>query len=79
LVTHDKSVFYVNDGKKTYWNPKNHALLKKKGNGLSLHISDFLTEIDGHLKYEDNEACVIMKSGNHYDGWWKNEDLVKQV
>ena len=58
LVTHDESVFYANDGKKTYWGPKNHAPLRKKGNGLSLHISDFLTEIDGRLKFEDKEACI---------------------
>ncbi len=30
LVIHDESVFYANDGKKTYWDPKNHAPLKKK-------------------------------------------------
>ena len=30
LITHDESVFYANDGKKTYWDPRNHAPLKKK-------------------------------------------------
>ena len=79
LVIHNESVFYANDGKKTYQDPKDHASLRKKGNGLSLHISDFLTEIDGRLKYEDNEACITMKPGNHCDEWQINEDLVKQI
>ncbi len=55
--------------KKIYWGSKNHTSLKKKGNGLSFHISDFLTEINGHLKYENNKACVIMKSSNNRNRW----------
>lgn len=78
LVTHDEFVFYANNGKKTYWGPKDHAFLRKKGNRLSLHISDFLTEIDGRLKFENKEACVIIKPGNSRNGWWTNENLVKQ-
>jgi hypothetical protein len=53
--------------------------LRKKGTGLSLHVSDFLTEVDGRLKFEEEEACVIMKPGVNRDGWWKTDDLIKQV
>ena len=77
LITHDESIFYANDGKKTFWGPVKHQPLRKKGAGLSLHVSDFLTEIDGRLKFEQNEACVMMKPGVNRDGWWKTEDLVK--
>ena len=52
LVTHDESVFYANDGKKTFWEPTGHQPLRKKGADLSLHVSDFLIEIDGQLKFE---------------------------
>ena len=53
--------------------------LRKKGAGLSIHVSDFLTEIDGILRFENEEACVIMKPGVNRDGWWTSELLVKQV
>nr|CAG8622882.1 7196_t:CDS:2 [Entrophospora candida] len=66
MVVHDESIFYANDGKKTYWGPNNHIPLRKKGMGLSLHVSDFLTEVEGRLKFEEETACVIMKPGvNH--------------
>ncbi|RIA94839.1 hypothetical protein C1645_758920 [Glomus cerebriforme] len=61
LVTHDESVFYANDGKKTFWRPIGYQSLHKKGAGLSLHISDFLTEVDDQLKFEQEEACITMK------------------
>lgn len=79
LVTHDESIFYANDGKKTFWGPIGHQPLRKKGAGLSLHISDFLTEVDGRLRFEQDEACVTMKPGVNRDGWWKTEDLITQV
>ena len=44
-----------------------------------MHVSNFLTEVDGRLKTEENEACVIMKPGTNRDGWWKTDDLIKQV
>ncbi len=44
-----------------------------------MHVSDFLTEVDGHLKFEEEEACVMMKLGINRDGWWKTDDLIKQV
>ncbi len=44
-----------------------------------MHVSDFLTEVDGRLKFEQDEACVTMKPGVNRDGWWKTEDLIAQV
>ena len=69
LITHDESTFYANDGKKTFWGPVGHQPLRKKGAGLSLHVSDFLTEVDGRLKTEENEAYVIIKPGTNCNGW----------
>ncbi|MDW3631167.1 MAG: hypothetical protein QOK71_07005 [Nitrososphaeraceae archaeon] len=79
LVTHDESIFYSNDGKKFFWGPKGYMPLRKKGTGLSIHVSDFLTDIDGRLRFENEEACVIMKPGVNRDGWWTSELLVNQV
>jgi hypothetical protein len=79
LVVHDESIFYANDGKKTYWGPKDNVPLRKKGMGLSLHVSDFLTEARGRLKFGEDEACVIMKPGVSRDGWWTSKNLIEQV
>ncbi|RIA93145.1 hypothetical protein C1645_690960, partial [Glomus cerebriforme] len=79
LITYDESTFYANDGKKTFWRPVGYQPLRKKEAGLSLHVSDFLTEVDGRLKTEEKEACVLMKPGTNHDGWWKMEDLIKQI
>ena len=67
LVTHDESVFYANDKKKTFWRPIGYQSLHKKGAGLSLHVSDFLTEVNGRLKFEQVEACITMKSDVNRD------------
>jgi hypothetical protein len=58
-VIYDKSTFYANN-RKNFLGPIGHQLLWKKGVGLSLHVSDFLT-IDGYLKTEETilEACVF--------------------
>ena len=79
LITHDESTFYVNDGKKTFWRPVRYQPLWKKGAELSLHVSDFLIEVDEYLKTKEKEACVIMKLGTNHDRWWKTDDLIKQV
>ena len=52
LITHDELVFYANDSKKTFQEPVGYQPLHKKSAGLSLHVSNFLTEIDGQLKFE---------------------------
>ncbi len=44
-----------------------------------MHISDFLIEVDGRLKTEEKEAYIIMKQETNRDGWWKTDDLIKQV
>src|SRR6266540_213054 len=79
LITHDESIFYANNRETTYWGPVGHQPLQKKGAGLSLHVSDFLIEVDGRLKFEEEEACVMMKLEINHDGWWKTDDLIKQV
>ncbi|CAB4433581.1 unnamed protein product [Rhizophagus irregularis] len=55
----------------------------KKGTWLKFTcFSDFITEVDGRLKFEEEEACVncvMMKPGTNRDGWWKTDDLIKQI
>ena len=44
FVTHDECVFYSNDGKRGIWAKSGELPLRKKGNGHSIMISEFLIE-----------------------------------
>ncbi|GBC13294.2 hypothetical protein GLOIN_2v1780252 [Rhizophagus irregularis DAOM 181602=DAOM 197198] len=42
----------------------------------------YYDEVDGRLKFEEEEACVncvMMKPGTNRDGWWKTDGLIKQI
>jgi hypothetical protein len=54
LVTHDESTFYANDERKSRWvHQDQKAVTERKGDGMSIMISDFLTSEWGHLASED--------------------------
>ena len=89
FMTHDESCFSSFDGKKTVWKEKDRRPLKKKGQGRSIIVSEFLCECHGRLVLNEEqrqlypdvpfEARMIIKPGKNGDGYWKNEDLVKQL
>ena len=57
LITHDESVFFQNNERKTCWGHQNSAPAPKpKGEGQSLMVSDFLTAEWGRLC--DSDRCV---------------------
>jgi hypothetical protein len=58
LVTHDESVFFQNDERKTCWSHQDsRPVPKPKGDGQSLMVSDFLTAEWGRLR--DDNRCVF--------------------
>ncbi len=89
LITHDECIFYSNDGKRGVWAKSGELLLRKKGNGHSIMVSEFLTEECGRLKlnlqqHQENpsipeEAQVYLQSGKDRDRYWMSENLVEQV
>jgi len=83
LVVHDESTFQAHDAKDKVWMEEGKVLLRKKGEGRSLMVSDFLCECHGPLAIMDEdgkeEARVLWKVGKGYDGYWTNEDLVKSL
>ncbi len=44
LITHDECIFYLNDGKRGVWAKSGELPLRKKGNGRSIMVSEFLME-----------------------------------
>jgi hypothetical protein len=84
LVVHDESTFYSNDGRKMAWKSLYETVLKKKGMGRSIMVSDFLCECHGPLQYTDENGEIIrtretIKPGKNNDGWWTNAQLVAQL
>lgn len=54
LVTHDESTFFANDRRKTKWvHPSQGPEPERKGEGMSLMVSNFLVSQWGRLRYDD--------------------------
>jgi len=89
MVTHDESTFYSNDGKSNFWLAKNDSVIKKKGPGGSMMISDFRCACHGPLQISKEQAAMlnipserarlIIYPGKNKDGWRKSEDMVAQL
>lgn len=89
LVVQDESCFSSNEGRKTLWMQKDKTVLRPKGQGRSIMVSEFLCECHGRLKLNDEqqsqyphlpaEATMVIKPGKNADGYWDCEDLVIQT
>jgi len=89
LVTHNKCVFYSNDGKRGIWISEGKMPLRKKGNGRSIMVSEFISEACGWLKLSEEEkkiypdipeeACCYLKPGKNQEGYWTVDHLLKQI
>ena len=53
IINHDESIFHVNDMKRQMWLLQGQQPLRKKGNGRSIHVSDFICKPIGRLRLVD--------------------------
>ncbi|CAG8459129.1 7923_t:CDS:2 [Funneliformis caledonium] len=75
------------DSKLKGWRPKNEQPLRKKRQGRTIYVNDFLTNTIGRLKINEeeidntilSEACVIINPEKNFDGWWNIDQLIDQV
>ncbi len=89
LIVHDECIFYSNDGKCGIWAKSGELPLRKKGNGKSIMVSEFLTEACGRLKLTaeqiknhpdvPEEARVYLRSGKNDEGYWTTKCLIEQI
>jgi len=90
LVTHDECLFYSNDDRPIVWAPLGKPPLRKKGQGRSIMVSEFLTESKGRLRLtddiaqqfphiKDHNAHEFLNPGKNQEGWWTSKHLLKQV
>lgn len=81
-VAHDESTFYAHDQRKVRWIPEGESPTPaKKGDGISLMVSDFCTPSLGWLCSPDGsrEARILFKAGKNHDGWFDSEDILQQT
>ena len=80
-----------NDGRRSVWMAEGESILRPKGRGRGIMVSEFLTGA-GRLRVRDEvsdeelkreglkrAATVYFEYGGNAEGWWKGEDVVKQV
>ena len=67
VIFHDESIFTVNDDQKTQWGTKDMLVIKPKGKGSGIMVSDFVDEHNGYLCFVDCDGRN-MKHG--FEGVW---------
>ena len=55
LIFHVESIFYSNDDQGWMWGEKGKIILKPKGQGRGIMVSDFIDEDNGYLALTDAE------------------------
>jgi hypothetical protein len=94
-VVQDESIFRSNELQQRVWSKDGKLPLCKKGQGRSIHVSDFNVELMGQLRLSDvqieaqkklpeseciiEDACEIIFPGKNVDGWWNAKWLIDQV
>ncbi|KAG2073340.1 hypothetical protein BDR04DRAFT_938267, partial [Suillus decipiens] len=82
---HDECCFHANDDVKSAWLRPGERVLRKKGRGRLIHVSDFVNEEDGQLVSRGptgeiiKDARRIIYPGANGDAWWTHENLLEQV
>ena len=79
---HDESIFYAHDRRKKGWYHKDAAAKPyAKGDGHSLMVADFVSADFGWLLSPDGKQSArrILKPGVNRDGYFTNDDILKQV
>lgn len=93
LITHDESTFNANDGCRQVWQKDGHSVLRPKGKGKSIMVSDFLllcsqlnlfslfqTQQDELVSSDiPLEAAKFFEYSKNNDGYWKGEHLLQQM
>ena len=93
LIFHDESIFHSNDDQGWMWGEKGKTILKPKGQGRGIMVSDFIDEHSGFLALTDAEyeqgkqtypdlhqqARKLLKYGAEFEGYWNSEKFLEQV
>lgn len=80
FITHDETTCYSNDATRMVWrDPDREGIMRPKGNGKSIMISGFACACHGFIRIESQKSYTTIRPGKNDDGYWTNDDLVKQL
>ena len=79
LVTHDESTFYAHDSRTDMWLENDESIIRKKGPGRSIMVSEFQCPCHGTMKIRSWMSRKFFKAGSGRDGWWTSADMIKQL
>jgi hypothetical protein len=63
LIAHDECYFNSNDDNAIAWTERGESVIKEKGQGIHLMVSDFYCACHGPLHFEQQTSRVILESG----------------
>jgi hypothetical protein len=75
VIYHDESTYYANDDGGYGWFESERPPLRKKGQGLSLMVSDFICSCHGFLP----GVRELLEAGENREGYWTSDHLVEQL
>ncbi|KIK93975.1 hypothetical protein PAXRUDRAFT_785281 [Paxillus rubicundulus Ve08.2h10] len=79
---HNKVTFYANDWHHLGWiHIDAGSDPRPKGEGTSIMVSDFVSADRGWCRSPDGQesAWVLFRAGKAHDGWFMNDDILKQT
>lgn len=93
MITHDESIFSANDRRKKVWILNGQGILRLKGRGKGIMVSDFLLPwsrlnlFSLPTQQQENlaksgvplEAATYFEYGKTEDGYWTGEHLLDQI
>ena len=93
MITNDEITFSANDGRRKVWTLNGHGILRPKGKGKEIMVSDFLlpwlrlnlfslsSEQQKHLADLNIplEAVTYFEYGKTEEGYWTGEHLLDQI
>ncbi|SAM04092.1 hypothetical protein [Absidia glauca] len=79
LVTHDEPTFYANDDQKSHWLKGKEQIFKKKGQRLSVMVSEFRCPCHGTMRLDGATSRKLFFADANRDGYWTSKDMVDQL
>ena len=93
VLFHDESTFQSNEDQATFWGTKGTHVLKPKGRGVGIMVSDFIDEHNGYLALTQEEydqaklanpqiwmhARVLLEYGEGKEGYWTSDRFIDQL
>ena len=76
-VVHDECTYYANSDQTYFWGDSETNVLRQKSLGASIMVSDFIDEVSGFIRDEQDQARLLLETQRH--GYFTNDMLLQQV